>query len=53
MRVDLPAPLAPMSPTMPGSTSTVSPSSAVTFGYRLVSDRVSIRATARLYGLRA
>ncbi len=30
MRVDLPAPLAPTSPVMPGSTVTVSASSAVT-----------------------
>ena len=40
--VDLPAPLAPISPTTPGSTSTLSSDTAVTEPYRLVSDSVWI-----------
>ena len=59
IKVDFPAPLAPMSPVMPGPTLTVSPSSAVTFpGYTLVSAFVSMTAaagarTARGLGLMA
>ena len=46
MSVDLPAPLAPTRPTIPGSTSSVSPDSAATpLAYRLVSDSVAIRVT--------
>ena len=40
--VDLPAPLAPISPTTPGSTSTLSSETAVTAPYRLVSASVWI-----------
>src|SRR2546423_11250825 len=49
MSVDLPAPFAPTSPTIPGSTSTVSASRAVTRGYLLVNADISISATHRLY----
>jgi hypothetical protein len=43
----LPAPFEPTRPTIPGSISTDRPSSAVTPpGYRLVSERIEMRATA-------
>src|SRR5215831_2684609 len=42
MKVLFPAPLAPTNPMIPGSTSTVSPSSALTPGYRLVRSRALI-----------
>src|SRR6516162_9053120 len=45
IRVDLPAPFAPIRPVTPGATVTVSPSSAVTLpGYTLVSAFVSMTA---------
>src|SRR4051812_48357895 len=48
--VDLPAPFDPTRPTMPGSMSTVSESSAVTdVPYRFVSERIEIRATPTAY----
>src|SRR5215218_8850839 len=47
----LPAPLAPTSPTMPGSTSTVRSASAVTpLAYRFVSSCVSMSATGLTVG---
>ena len=46
MRVDLPAPLAPIRPTTPGSIATVSSETAVTWPYLLVSPSVAISATA-------
>ncbi len=42
IRVDLPAPFAPISPITPGSTSTVSSETAVTWPYFLVSESVEI-----------
>src|SRR3954470_2998989 len=44
--VDLPAPLAPISPTTPDGTATVSTETAVTERYLLVRASVSIKATA-------
>src|SRR5215471_8962028 len=45
IKVDLPAPFAPISPVTPGATVMVSPSSAVTFpGYTMVSALVSTTA---------
>ena len=50
MNVDLPAPFAPTSPTMPGSTVTVRSSNAVTRPpYVLLSDCVAISVTRPSY----